>query len=106
MKTCFFFLLSFLSFEISKCQKPMIDTGAFRKWESVRDVVISNNGNYTACGIINNPLGNRSLIIRSMYSNWEKIIVGAAKMKFSQDEKYGVYLQSQDTLRVLKLGTN
>ncbi|OQP59243.1 hypothetical protein A3860_37965 [Niastella vici] len=85
-------------------QKMPIDSSIIAKWPTLGTPMISNDGNYALYTVNNLPIGYNTLVIKSTYSNWEKEIVGAEPLFFTNDNKQVIY-KASDTLFFLDIGT-
>src|SRR5258706_13995495 len=56
--------------------KPPLDSSTFRKWPSVADPEISNDGNYILYTINNESPASSTLVIESTNNTWKKEIPG------------------------------
>lgn len=85
-----------------------IDDIVVKQWVK-RDIrnsfLISNSGKYFAYGIINDPIGSRSLFVEAVAKDWKKKFTNANQVLFSKDSKKLLY-QSGDSLFILLLGSD
>ncbi|WP_205514476.1 alpha/beta hydrolase family protein [Longitalea arenae] len=84
--------------------KRPITTDVYKKWPSVSNPLISDNGKYVAY-TISSPSGIDTLVIKSTKNHWEKKILGGYNGKFTTDNKRIVFLKRNDTLCLFKLET-
>lgn len=106
MKYIFFTMLLHAVSHIAIAQKPPIDIAAFDKWHSVTQPGISDDGKYAFYTIQNLPIGNQTVVVKSLNGKWTKEIPAARDAKFSKDCKQLYYLLPNDGLIRLTLGTN
>ncbi|MEP7376007.1 MAG: prolyl oligopeptidase family serine peptidase [Chitinophagaceae bacterium] len=87
-------------------EKPSIDTTTIKNWPSIgEEKAISNDGKYFMYAIENKPIGNKTLIIKSTSTTWEREIIGDINGVFTNDSKQFILLIN-DTLNCITLGTN
>lgn len=89
-------------------RKPPLDTGILGKWPFVENPVVSNDGNYVAYMINQQPVENRTLVIKAVNSSWKKEFVGVDMFDsyfFSGNNRLAIF-KGNDTLHFLDLGTN
>jgi dienelactone hydrolase len=87
---------------IQQGQKPVIDSSVYNKWPSIEGSTISNNGEYMAYSIRNQPAGSRVVIFQSIHRKWKISISNASSADFTQDN-YAAITVVQDTLLIIKL---
>jgi predicted peptidase len=85
-------------------EKPLIDASVYGKWPSVSSTSISNNGQYVAYMINNQPVGKKTLVIQSTDSKWKKEFPGIGAAEFTPDSRYAIYSIPGDSLVLLTLG--
>jgi dipeptidyl aminopeptidase/acylaminoacyl peptidase len=103
-----YFFLFFILISLSAsalAQKPALDTNAIRKWPSVANPAITNDGNYALYTINNHPFESRTLVIQSTNSTWKKEFEGVSQECFTNDSKTLIFRKG-DTLNFLHLGTD
>jgi dipeptidyl aminopeptidase/acylaminoacyl peptidase len=99
---------------ISYCQllaqKKIIDTSVYGKWPSVSLAYnrISNDGNYMAYIVRNQPAGSSTAFIRSIHADWKKdlgknVDLGDWQFGFSQDSRKYIFIHN-DSLGIGTLG--
>jgi dienelactone hydrolase len=103
MKICIAFLLLF---SISSCfaqiSKPPIDTNVFNKWSSVGAGMITNDGKYALYNIDNEPVGSRTLVIKSLKTSWEAKLANSGDGRFVDSNKL-VLFQRKDSICLYSL---
>jgi len=89
-------------------EKPPIDGSDYGKWPTVDggSRSISNDGRYASFIIVNEPVGNRTLIVRSTHRSWHVESIGADMLGFSDDSRKAVVLRADHSLDLLTLGTS
>lgn len=87
-------------------QKVIIDEEAINNWQSVSNPELNANGRYAFYSIENWPAGHTSLIIKATEGAWSKTFVDASNAEFSDDNVHIVFKKGNDSLCVLKLGTD
>lgn len=88
--------------------KPSIDSSVYAKWPYVDAPALSSNGRYALFTIVNQPIGQKTLIIKSTDLKWEKqfILTSAFQSaKFASDSKTCI-LKISDTVYLVGLGNN
>jgi dipeptidyl aminopeptidase/acylaminoacyl peptidase len=89
----------------AKTGKPPLDTGVLGKWPFVENPVISDDGNYVAYTISQQPVENRTLVIKAVNSSWKMEYVGVDMFDnyfFSGNNKLAIF-KGNDTLHFLDL---
>ena len=88
--------------------KKILDIEDIKSWPKLGlSSKISKDGAYFMYEIMNQPVGNSTLVIQSTKGTWEKRILGLdfSKVYFSGDSKQLIY-QLKDSLFLLKLGSS
>jgi len=102
MKRCcllsLFVCFSFFLLAQPPPEKPIIDTGIFDKWPTVREPVISRNGKYVLYTIYNKPAGGHTLVIQSMKYRWQQEFPNGRTALFTQDSHRVIFMQGNDSL--------
>jgi dipeptidyl aminopeptidase/acylaminoacyl peptidase len=105
MRVLIIVLLLMLSF-ISQAQKPALDSGTFGKWPLLRNISITDDGNYSMYIIDNRMDKTHSLVVRSNTSDWQKEIAGDVKTaNFTPDSKRLFFLDNSNHLGRIRLGS-
>jgi dipeptidyl aminopeptidase/acylaminoacyl peptidase len=86
--------------------KPLIDTTAINQWTQVRSPAISDNGQYIAYKICLGYNDEGTLYIKSLKTSWNTKIDHVANFAFSSDSRTVITLNENDTLRILKTGSD
>jgi dipeptidyl aminopeptidase/acylaminoacyl peptidase len=89
-------------------RKPPLDTGILGKWPFVESPVVSNDGNYVAYTISQQPVENRTLVIKAINGSWKKEVVGVDMFDnyfFSGNNRLAIF-KGNDTLHFLDLATS
>lgn len=92
---------------VVKLRKPPLDTGVLGKWPFVESPVVSNDGNYVAYTISQQPVESATLVIKAINSAWKKEFVGVDMFDgyfFSADNRLAIF-KGNDTLHILDLTT-
>ncbi len=76
-----------LVFLNTSAQKPPIDTSVFNKWTWPQSPAISNDGNYFLYTIYNQPVGSKTLVVRTLKEGWKMEIPGAGNAVFTDNSK-------------------
>lgn len=86
-------------------QKPVIDTNAYKHWESLSGYGISDNGAFGWYQVIDRPLGSQTIVCLSTDKRWQQSFAHGSHAAFTEDSKFFVFCLSGDTLALLRLGT-
>jgi len=90
-------------------QKPSIDFSSIESWPTIGPIILSPDGKYVAY-IIDNDTGiNNGVILKSVKGKWMKIIPNCSdifKCKISSDSKRIVFLNNNDSMGILVLGSS
>ncbi|WP_429063231.1 prolyl oligopeptidase family serine peptidase [Chitinophaga sp. W2I13] len=84
--------------------KLLIDSSAYRSWQSVSNPIISDNGQYVSYIITNLPVGSWTLVIKSCSGHWENRVLGAKDLIFTNDSRLAIYKMSNDSMFIVELG--
>lgn len=85
-------------------QKPPLDTTALNHWPTVKNGVISNNGEIVLYTI--QALGSPEiLIIHSVKDNQEQQFPNASNGFFSDDSRKVIFVKGKDSLAILTIGS-
>src|SRR5450631_2434380 len=84
-------------------QKPIIDFSAYHKFSEIADNDLSNNGNFAVYSIFLESINKT--IIRSTHGEQKIEILGNTFGKFTQDSRSYIFLNRDDSLGILTLGT-
>lgn len=107
MRPCFFVIVFSLYSVTCLAQKPPIDASALKKWTSVSDPQISNNGAYASYVIENQPVDKRTVVVLSTKNNWKLEIAGyTSNIKFTSDSRYAIFIKGKDSLVIIKTGND
>ncbi|HWW41890.1 hypothetical protein, partial [Pedobacter sp.] len=89
-------------------QKPVIDSNAYKAWPSLEGPTISKNGEYVFYTIENVPVGSKTLVVQSTDGKWKTEFKGGTKDGNigALSDKYLVFINKNDSLGMLTLGTN
>jgi dienelactone hydrolase len=104
-----FFLTMMMIFCVNYlfAQKPVIDSTAYQTWRSLEGQTISKNGQYTFYSINNVHVGSKTLVVQSTDGKWRKEFTGGLKDGYlNLSAKYFLFVTKNDSLGMLKLGTN
>jgi acetyl esterase/lipase len=105
----FFFVFTLLAIwqTASFGQKPPIDISALENWPEVQSSSITKNGKFIVYSVQNQPAGKKTTIITAIKSKWKKEFVSllSSEARFTINDKYCI-IKSEDTLRILKNGTD
>src|SRR5687768_15633237 len=92
--------------------KPILDTSVFNNWPEVSDGAITNNGKYVLYAVREKSilsLGQKILktttIVQSPDGLWKRELKGVKNIKFTVDSRYAVFINADNSLCLLKLGT-
>jgi hypothetical protein len=91
-------LIVILCFGTTFSQKIILDTSAVKNWPTVSDGKISNDGEFISYRINNQPVGENTLVIKSIDDHVFKNIIGASGETFSEDSKWCVFKKGGDSL--------
>src|SRR5580765_5529526 len=98
-------LLSGITVAAQMVSKPTIDTSMFDKWPDISVGQLTPDGNYVFYLIDNEPLGQKTFILRSTHADWQRRFLNlTAYGQFTADSKYFIYQNSPDSLCFLRLG--
>jgi len=107
MRTIVLIFLSVLSAAHTCAQKPLVDTSVygFKNFPSLGGYKLSNDGNFLAYFISNQPVGRATLVIKAVNSTWSKeiIVENAANGNFSTDSRFYVFNKCADSVCLLAL---
>lgn len=90
-------------------QKKTIDSNSLVNWPHVGFAIISNHGKYIAYTIDTTASPCNTLILQATDNSWMVKIPNAStayRTKFTADDSYAIYINSQDSLVIRKLGTS
>ena len=102
----FIFILISLGPSTIFCQKPFIDSIAYKNWPTVIGGNISGDGKYMLYSIDKQPVKSRTLVVKSTKDDWETSFVGIRSAFFSADSKSVIFKNSGDSLCIVRLGGN
>jgi len=85
-------------------QKPILQPDSYKKFTSVDDGSLSDNGKYASYRVNNLPFGKFTTVIMATDKSWKKEYVGLKNPKFSSDNKHLTGILPGDTLLILGLG--
>jgi len=85
-------------------QKPPIDSSVLGKWQTVGSDLISNDGRFLLYLIDNEPLGNSTMVIKSLSSDWQMQLPGPKQFAITADSKRAIFINSNDSLCFITLG--
>ena len=91
---------------ILNAQKPALDTGILQHWPIVENAAISNDGKYAQYSIRNIPTGSSTLFVKAIGGEWVLSFQGSVGNGFTSDDNHAVFINSHDSLIILKLGTS
>lgn len=90
---------------INISNKPIISAETIYNWNYISsEVGMSGSGLFLCYTIQNQPVGNKTLIVRSADGSWQKEFIGAVPITFSTDNKSFVFLNN-DVLNLLDFET-
>ncbi|PSL48359.1 dipeptidyl aminopeptidase/acylaminoacyl peptidase [Chitinophaga niastensis] len=115
------FVLLFFTFFVSLClsqnlskvgnklspniDKPPLNFNVNDKWPSVEGTAsISNDGNYVAYTIENQPVGGHTLVLQATKGRWEIEIQGGRDVIFTEDSHLAILSNSTDSVCIIALG--
>ncbi|WP_142686584.1 alpha/beta hydrolase family protein [Chitinophaga polysaccharea] len=84
--------------------KPLIDTNAYKQWQTVNEPLINPSGLFVSYIVRNSSRNIRTLIIKSVNGNWELAKSGGDRLLFSNDGHFAVFRTEEDSLLVVELG--
>src|SRR5687767_3335040 len=80
-----------------------LEISDFGQWSFVDNPIISNDGNYAVYTIYNLPLGLNTLVIQDTRNNWRLDILNGKNVIISDDSRYIVFMNSNDSLGIISL---
>jgi dienelactone hydrolase len=84
----FYLIISLFHLSGIAAQKSLISDTSYRKWTSLENGELSDDGNYAYYRIVNNYLSENKFIITSTDGKWHKEIMGFSQPNFSSNSKY------------------
>ncbi|MHA4894380.1 alpha/beta hydrolase family protein [Pedobacter sp. PWIIR3] len=93
-----------ICFSQAKINRPVLSKQAIDSWQSVQDPAISSDGKFAGYVSVENYMHNPRVHLKSLSTNWELTINGAADFKLAAKSQNAVCIDSNNNLYILKLG--
>jgi len=101
--SCFFVVFILLSVcNVGSCQKPPIDTNAYKRWTVLKSPYLASNGRFYKYVEYNDVLKRASIFIKAVKGNWT-LALPDGQLEFAANDNYAVFKRG-DSLTVYKLG--
>lgn len=91
------------NYKSSVKSKTVIDSSVYERWSTVREGVMSGDGQYFFYIITNLPVGSNTGVIKELNKNWEMRIPGVVYASFSYDGHTIAVQKSNDSLLIVGL---
>ncbi|MEV4886038.1 S9 family peptidase [Chitinophaga ginsengisegetis] len=92
------------SIKLTPIDKTVINSSVYKKWQTVSTPAISADGRYVSYIINNEPIGSKTMVIKSSDKSWEIRVAGGKDIVFTRDCKAAIFTKSNDSLFVVRLG--
>ncbi|WP_143708740.1 S9 family peptidase [[Flexibacter] sp. ATCC 35208] len=100
----FLFAIIGLTYKTSMAQKRSFQIEDLNNWPAVSNAIISDNGEYAAYFIENQPTGKKTLVIQSNIGSWKRKIIDAKDLCFSKDSHLAIFINQSNNLCLMRLG--
>lgn len=92
----------FTSLQYTSAQKPVVDMELLKNWKDVTDGVATSDGKFMYYSV-NSGL-TKVLYIKSLKNKWEKKFAKIKKVYLTNNNRYVLFEQNNDSISVLELG--